>query len=212
MVKGIHGLRPLEEQFEKPTIRRIRALQADLDSLPFRSGAGRFYATELKYALEAGLLLASLHLAASLLELFVRDLLIFSVANKTGADTKQKTLSNLDDLERYYEDAAEPQWSFAKIVDELQSQGVVSSSDAEDVKGYYKTIRIPIHHGLTRRFLRGHRVSSSESSSADMFDEFLLFGRILRAHALEERLEDKGTRLIKKVVAFVKKYSPNLAA
>ena len=134
MIKGVSGLRPLKEQFAKRTVLRIRSLQDDLDALPFREGAGRVYVKELIYALEAGLLLAALHLATSLLELFVRDLLINSTALKSASDQKNK-MGVLDKLEVYYEDTTKPQWSFSMIVDELRSQRVISSSDAKNKGG-----------------------------------------------------------------------------
>jgi hypothetical protein len=206
MIESIQGLRPLEEQFTKRTLLRIRKLQADLDSLPCREGAGRYYSKELKYALEAGLLLASLHLAASLLELYVRDLLIISTAKKT--DDRKKQI--LDELEIYYEDSTNPkQWFFSNIVDELQNQKIISDLDAKNVKAYYQDIRIPIHHGLTRRFLRGSKSPIKKTESFDI-DEMLFLGRTLRGHSLEEQLEQRGISLVKKVVVFMKKYSYNL--
>ncbi len=208
MIKDARELRPLEKQFEKQTIHRIRALQGDLKKFPFQDGAGRFYAKELNSALEAGLLLASLHLATSLLELFVRDLLIYNVAKKSVSEHK-KPVSVLDKLEANYEDATKPQWSFSMIIDQLQSQRVISSADAKAVKTYYQTVRIPIHHGLTRRFLRGHKKADLEFGSFDI-SEILFLGRGLRVHSLEEKLESEGINLIKKTVAFMKKYSTSL--
>jgi hypothetical protein len=208
MIKGVGGLRPLKEQFAKQTVLRIRTLQDDLDALPFRDGAGRVYVKELSYALEAGLLLAALHLAASLLELFARDLLIYRTALKSASDQKNK-MSVLDKLEVYYEDTTKPQWSFSMIVDELRSQRVISNTDAKNIKTYYQTIRIPIHHGLTRRFIRGRKKPDFEIDPSDII-EILMFGRTGRAIRLEDLLEDEGINLVKMVVAFVKKYSLNL--
>lgn len=206
MNESTQGLRPLEEQFTKQTLLRIRKLQADLDSLPYVEGAGRYYSKELKNALEAGLLLASLHLAASLLEIFVRDLLIFNTAKQTNDSKKQI----LDELEIYYEDSTKPkQWFFSNIVDELQNQRIISDLDAKNVKAYYQDIRIPIHHGLTRRFLRGHKSQIMKSESFDI-SEMLFLGRTLRGHSLEELLEQRGISLVMKVVVFMKKYSYNL--
>lgn len=205
-------IRALEEQFPKQTVRRIRAIQADLASLRLLllHGAGRFYAKELERCLEAGLLLASLHLATSFLELFVRDLLIYVDAR--DSDLKNERSERvLDNLEKYYEDATKPQWSFSKIVDELQKRGTIDTEDTSNIKDYYERIRIPIHHGLTRRFLRGERDADSESDSLDIFD-MLFLGRSLRAGILEERLEDETVDLVEIAIAFVRKYAAHLAA
>jgi hypothetical protein len=209
MIKHVRELRPLEMQFGKQTVRRIRAIQGDLEKFPFQDGAGRFFVKELSSALEAGLLLASLHLATSLLELFVRDLLIYSVAKRSFAGHKSE-ISVFDKLEANYEDATNPQWSFSMIIDELQRQRVISNVDAKTVKAFYHKIRIPIHHGLTRRFLRGNKKPDLESNSIDIM-EMLFLGRGIRAHVLEETLESEGINLIKKAVAFMKKYSANVS-
>ena len=210
MIENIGELRPLGEQFQKRIVRRIRAIQRDLDAIPFQGGAGRLYVKELKCALEAGLLLASLHLAATLLELFVRELLIYHTAKKTDSP-HEGVIGIIDGLEVHYEDATNPQWSFQRMVDELQSQGVVKGPEAESIKTYYQTIRIPIHHGLTRRFLRGHKQSSAKLDESDLL-EILFFSRIGRGHELEDRLEGQGIDLIMSVIAFMKKHSRNLAA
>jgi hypothetical protein len=179
-----------------------------LASLPFKDGAGRLYAKELLYSLEAGLLLASLHITASFLELFVRDLLIYATSRNTSVSDRLDLLLNA--LEKQYEDGTKPQWTFPKIVDELQSREVVSNSDAEEIKKFYKKVRIPIHHGLTRRFVRNHGEFEFEVESDSILDN-LLFGRLDRAHTLEKQLEEIAIQLIEVAVSFIKVYAPYVA-
>jgi hypothetical protein len=211
MSKRESSLRPLEEQFEPQLVKRIRAIQADLAELPLPDGAGKLYAIELRCSLEAGLLLASLHLATSFLELFVRDLLIYTQARDSPADNDTGAKMLLNNLEKRFEDSKRPQWSFSRMVDELAKQGTIDDSDAEGIKEYYTTIRVPIHHALTRRFLRGERESDFESDSFD-FLENLFCGRALRWRHLEEKLEDEAIYLIARAVAFITSYAKYLAA
>jgi hypothetical protein len=199
-------IRPLQEQFPKQTVRRIRTLQLDLASLPFRDGAGRFYAKELERSLEAGLLLASLYLATSLLELFVRDLLIYDDAHDSASGNRNEKVRVLDNLEKYYEDAARPQWSFSKLVIELGMRRIIDDSDVATIKEFYEEIRVPIHHGLTRRFLRGERESESLDTLEDLFNGIFLW-RNSRERMIENRLEGEAIDLIAVAIAFVKKYS-----
>jgi len=207
----MYSLRPLEEQFGEQTVCRIRVLQTDLATLPLSDGAGGFYIKELIHSLEAGLLLASLHLATTLVELFARDLLVYSVAQDPGTDDDQTDRQLLADLERRFEDDTKPRWTFAKIVDELESRGVVDSADAQGIKKYYKTVRVPIHHGLTRRFLRSQNETGVGSSTFDPLEHLRLSGPI-PPHQLEARLEDTAIDLVGTAVGFVTKYSEDPAA
>jgi hypothetical protein len=199
-------IRPLEEQFEERTVQRVRALQADLMASRYDSGPGGFYIKELSRSLETGLLLASLHLATSFLESFVRDLLMYTLVDGLSSGASRVELAK---LEKRLEDSTDPQWSFARIVSELQKSGVVDSSDGEAIKNYYKVVRIPIHHGLIRRFVRSHGERKEDIDSVDVFD--MLFGRV-KWHSFEQRLEEEGLDLIETAVAFVRKYSDKVAA
>lgn len=206
MAKSI-DLRSLDDQFEEQTVERIRALQTNLILLARTNDVVRSYATELRYSLEAGLLLASIHLVASLLEIVIRELVLYSFVTGTEANAQltAPTLVLLEEWERKLEDGAQPQWSFSLMVKELEKQDIIESTDAENIKSYYKNIRIPIHHGLTRRFLRGHKDTEMEPIDSNIW-ELLTFGRPLRAHNLEERLEDEAIGLIEQAVAFMTKY------
>jgi len=131
-------IRKLNEQFEPKTVSRIRALQADTSSLPFKDGAGGYYAKELIYSLEAGLFLASLNLASSLLELFVRDLLIYVSSSNNKVNARE-----LNIMEKQYEDQDKPMWTFARLIDELRRRKIIEKLDADNIKSFYKKIRIP---------------------------------------------------------------------
>ena len=196
-------IRRLEEQFEPETVLRINKLQADASSLPIKDGAGRYYAKELIYSLEAGLLLASLHLTSSLLELFVRDLLIYTYLSQ---QPDENPFSQINNLERKYEDENKPIWSFARMVDTLCDLGVIESADVDSLKQYYSKVRIPIHHGLTRRFVRIHDQFSSDVDEENGIGD-LLYSRLGRAHTIENLLEDQAIELLEEVMLFMKTHS-----
>jgi hypothetical protein len=193
-------IRKLEKQFSPKKVTRIRKLQTDISSLHFNGGAGRYFAIELINTLEAGLLLASLHLSCSLLELCVRDLLIYISSPKTKRQDFMDTRVN--EIEEQYEDGDKPMWTFHKMINELSQRKIIIKKDADKIKNFYERVRIPIHHGLTRRFVREHN-----DSPVDFFDD-IKNGRSNRVYMLGEQIEDKSIQLIKIAVSFLKKYMP----
>ncbi len=193
-------VRPLEEQFEPETVERIRTLVATLDSLGCYEGAGRYYISELKRCLECGLLLAALQVAASLLELFVRDLLIqHRVRTKSQDSTDYRHSTDLH--EKVLEENR--QLTFGAIIRELQGQGVITVDDAEFARSFYKSVRIPLHHGLSRRYVRLQAGLSEE----DILDQALSLSRISRSHKIEEMIEDKALDQLESVMNFMASYS-----
>jgi hypothetical protein len=196
MSENIFEIRKLEKQFTPKKVTRIRALQTDISSLHFNGGAGRFYALELIYSLEAGLLLASLHLSCSLLELCVRDLLIYISSPKT----KQQDFidTQVNETEEQYEDGNKPMWTFHKMINELSERKIITKKDANKIKKFYERVRIPIHHGLTRRFVRENNDSPVDFLGA------IKIGRSNRIHLLDEQMEDISINLIEIAISFLK--------
>lgn len=192
--------RPLEEQFEHETVERIRTLIATLNSLGDYEGAGRYYISEVKCCLECGLLLAALQVVASLLELFVRDLLIqHRMRTKTRDSNSSRHSTDL------YERAVEEnrQFTFGAIIRELQGQGVITVDDAESVRSFYKSVRVPLHHGLSRRYVR----LQGNFNEKDILDQALSLSRIPRFHRMEEMIEDTALDHLESVVNFIASYS-----
>jgi len=69
----------------------------------------------------------------------------------------------LNKLEKEAEDGR-PRLYFEDIVDQL-SGDVLNPADAEVAKKFYKAVRVPIHHGLTRRLIaeaKGEEMDMSE--------------------------------------------------
>lgn len=191
----IMKLRPLEEQFTGSRLGRIRRLQTELKELIYGDGAAKLYVNELVNSLEGGLLLAAIHLTGSLLELFVRDLLLYNIKHT------QLSSKSIDDLESILEDS-KPEWSFNKILEELEKLNVLHANDVKNMNEFYKKVRIPIMHGITGRFVRGQRVDDF-SKEKDIFDK-LFNSRESRNHRLEEKLEDESIELMELAVNFMR--------
>lgn len=184
-------IRPLEKQFNAAKCAEIRRLITKFSTLPFKEGPCRYFVLEVAGCLEVGLLLSAVSIASILLETFLRELLILR-----RLQTRELTTSLFDKLERETEDGR-PRLSFDDIVDELTGD-VLDSSDAEAAKEFYKTVRIPIHHGITRRFIA--IAKTGEESWLDTY-------RGLRLHHLEELVEENATKHLRSIVNLIQKYT-----
>ena len=189
-------IRPLEEQFNAAKCAEIRSLIAKFSTLPFKGGPCRYFALEVAGCLEAGLLLAAVSIASVLLETFLRELLILHRLQTRELTTSRQIDTMFDKLEKDIEDGR-PRSNFEYIVDQLTGD-VLDSGDAVDAKKFYKAIRIPIHHGLTRRF-----IDIAKTGKVDWLDTY----RGLRLHHLEELIEENATKYLGFIVNLIQKYT-----
>jgi hypothetical protein len=192
-------IRPLEEQFARRKVKLIRVIQAEFQSIPYHFPIERYFAKELNGCLEAGLLLAAIGIAASLLEIFARNLLIEALTNAQTANDKSAR-EIINQIERVIEDDR-PRHVFALIIKTLKEMTIIEESDAENIENFYKDIRIPIHHGITRRFVRGSRHKTEDEWLTLYLDiEF-------RFHRIEDVIENDSIKHLKTVAEFIRKYS-----
>lgn len=202
--------RSIEEQFEPEEVGIIRGIQSDLRALNFRHGACSIYVTEIQQALEAGLLLSSLTLMTSFLELFIRDIMIvtddsfISLVAASPAKRYRQRWIILADLRRFYEDSR-PDWSFGKMLDELCRRQVIDESEVQELKSYYNKVRTPLHHGLTRRFVLGEREPGPKGKISTLMDALLL-GTIGYSQDVDVFLNNNALYLLEQALAFVSKY------
>ena len=194
-VKKNNRIRNLDEQFDPPTVLMIRSLQEKISSIGFVGGVGRIYAKELINSLESGLFLASLHLSSSLLEVFVRDLLILGYAK--DSNTEKEFNNKLNIVEKYIEDNKKPLWSFSKMADELHKYNVINELELKKLKLFYNTTRTPILHGLSKRFMRFH----GEKLISEYLDP-----KLYRGHSFEEEIENNSLKWIGFAVRFMEKH------
>jgi len=187
-------IRPLHEQFEAEKVQEIREIQSSFNSLPFEGRAAKYFIIEIISCLDAGLLLAALEVATTFLELFVRDLLVIA---RCGSNVTSRPLF-LDKVRRELED--EERLSFGGMVDELEGLEVIDPSDAHEIKDFYKTVRVPVHHGLTRRLICG------PSYIPEDFYDWLFSGPKDRLHEVEKLVEDDSIRHLSDIANFIVKY------
>jgi len=150
---------------------------------------------ELRSCLEVGLLIAALHLACSMIELFVRDLLIAKRMCDRWGDVKPDAPSRAKIVR---EIEHERELGFPGMLDELSGRAL-EGEDAAKLGRFYRQIRIPLLHGLVTRFV---------APEATFFED--LRGGVDRFRQLEDRIENIAILEIGFVLKQIKKYERRL--
>lgn len=185
-------IRTLEKQFEPEKASRLRLLIERLHKLSYQPGASRYYGLELASCIEAGALLGALIVGSSLLELHVRGLIInYSF---TALRTTSPKIINL-------ESSLEENRSigFDKLVDSLVLVELFNKDDGELVKKLYKNVRIPLLHGLPRRFVHQHLEPFMEELWSYLGKE------VISSHELEDTIEDHAVEYLEEIVGIIER-------
>lgn len=144
------GIRTLDQQFGKRKADEVRALIGRFKALEYPEGVSRYYAVDLQTTLEAGALLGSLCVGSSLLEVVVRELVL---------QYAQSAARPSIDLQPSLE--AKKNVGFCRVVDKLSEAGLIDGTCTDSAKEFYESTRIPILHGLPRRFTDSNAVGVS---------------------------------------------------
>lgn len=185
-------LRSLDKQFPPKKVAQLKLLSDRLRKFSFPPGASRYYALELASCIEAGALLGALVVGSSLLELYVRALVV-SHASKV----RRSTVSKKKSLEGMLEEKRD--LSFAGLIDSLVSVGLFEKLDGKKAKAIYKYIRIPLLHGLPRRFVRQHQESFVEGFS------IMLGGAPISSSELESIIEDHALAYLRNIIGIIER-------
>jgi hypothetical protein len=179
-------IRPLDEQFDPEKVAAIRKLQSQAEALEIRSHSSRIFVAEVISALEAGLILSAILSAAALLELLVRATVIDRIAGVAGnaGPTRAEIASAIE------EDNA---MGFGNLVELLLRFGVLEARESARLRSLYRGIRIPLHHAIVGRYIRGRRDGSFE----ELFPEIAHFNQGIH---FEEALEDHGVDELRRLL------------
>lgn len=179
------GLRSVEDQFGERIAGRVRELQTRFGEVEYPDGATALYAAEAQTALEAGASLAALGTTASLLELAVRGLVIMHArrAAKPHIDL-QGALEQKKHLD------------FHRLLEGLVEVELFEKEDAALARNFYKSVRIPVHHGLPARLV--------SKENPGWLDIRALVGRG-DARPLEDVIEDRALDHIEVVIGILER-------
>lgn len=147
--------RPLSEQIGDSDAMRIHLLAEAARALRASGRASNYYLRELADCLDSGLFLASIHLAVSLAEVHVRDLLVFFLASQQSSGDVAKWRDGLHSAEKEIEGVKKRGLMFPEMLTRLVANNVISKADEAQLLDFYKTFRNPIQHGLSRKLVHG---------------------------------------------------------
>jgi len=185
-------IRGFEEQFEKETKNKIRQLLKRINSFSLPAGVSRYYAVDLSLCLQAGALLGALQIASSLLEVFVREIVIELISEAFSDNNKV-----VGKLQRELEE--KKHIDFKKLIKELEKSEVISKDDASIATQFYDDVRIPIHHGLPARFV-------GKPSEARLFmDSIQGLTHQVTNRELEEVIEENALNLVGVAVGLIER-------
>ena len=196
--KSVMKARSVEEQFEPEQVKKIRDLQSRVDSLRTSHDASAYFMSEASRCLDAGLLLASLQVLTSGLELRVRELLIARELRK-----RSNLSGDAFSVEQCFE---EQRFTFRTMLDKLPQDGALTANECGDLMKVYGEIRIPVHHGIVGRYLQ----SLGENKDHGIAD--ILWGNT-KAHIttgesdLEDAVDKHGITELERVVSLIEAFS-----
>jgi hypothetical protein len=167
----------------------MRHLLERVTKLNLPGGVSRFYASDLSLCLSAGALLGALHVASSLLEIVVREIVIELWTNALS-DKERKTEKLQIELEEKRE------ITFKRLVEELKRVGIFKPDDAQEACDFYDAVRIPVHHGLPVRFVEKNTSLLAEMELAGKVFGVELSNAGVGFHDFEEAVEQCSLSLI----------------
>jgi hypothetical protein len=189
-------VRPLDEQFEPEEAARIRSVQDRLAALKIRFDVSRYFVVEIIRCLEAGMLLSGLLVATALLELLVRVAVVNRRVSVTPSTSTVEPGKVILEIHRAVEE--DRSLGFSTLVMELEGIGVLSTSEAAELRRIYSSNRIPLHHAIIHRFIRFH----TDPEWRDFLDESGL-AAFSTGRDFEEAIETQAISLLEEVCSGV---------
>lgn len=186
---------------------RLRIIKEALLSLKVDGRASNIYINEIADAIEGGLLLAAIGLATTLMELWLRDLLVINKVEKIGFGNKHERNWLLTKVDKDVE-GIERGLMFIDIAKELLEMEAIESDELEWLKTVYKRVRNPLHHGISGRIVDPENRANDLLKNAQTKEEMFLgsiFGSTphRRANELEDFVCAESAKILGDIVNFL---------
>ncbi len=180
------SIRPLDEQYEPDKVAQIRALISRYDELVTVGSPARYLVVEIKRCLEGGLLLAAILIADALLEMCIRQLVVFHRARTRAKGGPRSFRTAYARENRKVE--RDPAATLERLVAELETRSLIEPDDAKAIRAFREVVRIPLHYGLPGRHVRGHEDLPLTSVFKDLGQSvtFFQFESVIEDHALRQ--------------------------
>lgn len=192
--------RPIEQQIRHAKAKRFRRIQQDFNAVRPGGRSASFFIAEISRSIDAGLLLSAIVLSTTLLELWLRELLGNQVSSRNAIITGQASPARID-RELEGSDEIGRGHMFAEIADDLYRYGVINLREINWLNSFYRSIRVPFHHGLTGRLVY-REVMGGDEETASVLDE-LLNDPKNRSRQLEDFVDDRAGDILDGVVKFL---------
>lgn len=144
--------RSLEEQFEPERANRLRLIEEAFLALRVSGRVSGYYLSEISRAIDRGMLLAAIQLATTLLEIWLRDLLVIRKVTQNTIKSTHELRWLMTKIDREIE-GIDNGSRFADLIRELQTLEVIDEGEVSWLKETYKQLRNPLHHGISGRIV-----------------------------------------------------------
>jgi hypothetical protein len=203
----VHKYRDLESRVERPMAIALKAVATRLPPLKVEGRASRVYINEIVDAISQGLLLASITLSMTLLEIWVRDLLVVTLSKQQNPQTDHELEMLVSKIDRELE-GVKRGVGFAEMCKKLVVLSAIRAEEEAGLLDIYRFTRNPLQHGITGRQVDPEGQHLSDLSETPSRANALLarvFGYAphARADSFEDFVYDNALRLLTGVADFL---------
>ena len=140
-------IRKIEHQFNSKDAAALRAIQHRLIEFRITGKASDFFIYEAIHSLEIGRILTTLLLTTAAIELRAREILT-NLRIRQSKEIVKKAFAVEVSIEE------DKSLAFYGIISALNSAHVFGPGEFDVLKNIYINIRIPLHHGIVRRYIQ----------------------------------------------------------
>ncbi|MFT5602892.1 MAG: hypothetical protein ACI9N1_003154 [Flavobacteriales bacterium] len=200
--------RSLEEQIESKRTSKLRLIQKGFESIRIQGRVSSYYIMEISRCIDRGMFLASIELCTTLVEIWLRDLLVVRKATTDLSISKDLYRLLITKYDREIEGASKRGLSSHRIIKELEELDVLTTSEVDWLMTLFKKVRNLFHHGLSGRVVdpdyKSEEINLEPSSRTEAFLA-LAFGNPPDSRLLdfEEFLDLEAERILEETLNFL---------
>ncbi|MFT5852655.1 MAG: hypothetical protein ACI87J_002633 [Colwellia sp.] len=167
-----------------------------------------YYVIEISRCIDRGMLLAAMELCTTLVEIWLRDLLVVRKATTDLSINKDQYKLLITKYDREIEGSDKRCLSSHKIISQLTELNVLNTEEIEWLHSLFNKVRNPLHHGLTGRLVDPEYHSRDLVESATSKEQILLatiFGNSpeQRLSSFEEFLDREAINILEETLNFL---------
>ncbi|WP_289028110.1 hypothetical protein [uncultured Paraglaciecola sp.] len=200
--------RSLEEQLEAESCQKLRIIQASFESIRIQGRVSSYYVMDISRCIDRGMLLAAIELCTTLIEIWLRDLLVVRKATTDLSINKEQYKRLITKYDREIEGSDKRGLSSHQIISQLAKLNVLNTEEVEWLHSLFNKVRNPLHHGLTGKLVDPEYHSRDLVESAISKEEVLLatiFGNYpeQRLSSFEEFLDREAIGILEEALNFL---------